>query len=132
MEKVTYTFSDGTTSTVEVTDELYSIYKEMEKADELSDRKQSRRTQSFEHSVDNGWDVEDPNADVEADYAKKEMRKKLYAAIKTLSPAQRNMIKKLFWEGKTQKAVAEEEGVSAFAIHDRLQRILKKLRQFFD
>ena len=55
MKTITYKFADGTTSAVEVSDEFYSLYEDMEKADGLSERKHSRRNQSLEHSVDNGW-----------------------------------------------------------------------------
>ena len=84
METITYKFADGSTSAVEVSDEFYSLYKDMEKADELSERKHSRRNQSLEHSVDNGWDIADPDADVAVIYEIKERNERLYKAIATL------------------------------------------------
>ena len=130
MKTITYTFADGTTSTVEVTDELYQQYEEMEKADALAERRETRRSQSLEKSLENGWDVVDPSADVFADVEKKETYAKLYAAIATLTPAQQLLIKKVFWEGKTQTEIAEQEGVARCSINKRLTRILQKLKKF--
>lgn len=132
MKTITYKFADGTTSTVEVSDEFYSLYQDMEKADELSDRKHSRRTQSLEHSVDNGWDVADPDADVAAIFEKNESDSKLYEAISTLTPEQQTLIKQVFFDRIPQVKIAELQGTTPKAINNRLTRILRKLKKVLE
>lgn len=132
MKTITYKFADGTTSTVEVSDEFYSQYQDMEKADELSNRKHSRRTQSLEHSVDNGWDVADPDADVAAIFEKNESDSKLYEAISTLTPEQQTLIRQVFFDRIPQVKIAELQGTTPKAINNRLTRILRKLKKVLE
>ena len=132
MKTITYKFADGTTSTVEVSDEFYSQYQDMEKADELSNRKHSRRTQSLEHSVDNGWDIADPDADVAAIFEKNESDSKLYEAISTLTPEQQTLIRQVFFDRIPQVKIAELQGTTPKAINNRLTRILRKLKKVLE
>lgn len=129
MNTITYKFADGTTSAVEVSDEFYSLYQDMEKVDELSERKHSRRNQSLERSVDNGWDVADPDADVATIFEINERNSQLNAAISTLTPEQQTLIKQVFFERIPQVEIAERQGVTKKAINNRLTRILRKLKK---
>lgn len=47
-------------------------------------------------------------------------------AIASLEPQQRELVKKVFFDGKKKKDIAEE-GVSPAAISDRLNKIYKKI-----
>lgn len=129
METITYKFADGTTSAVEVSDEFYSLYQDMEKADELSERKHTRRNQSLERSVDNGWDIADPDADVAVLYEIKERNERLYKAISTLTPEQQTLIKQVFFDRIPQVEIAEQQGTTKMALHNKLTRILRKLKK---
>lgn len=129
MKTITYYFACGATSTVEVSDEFYELYRNMEKREFLSNRRYSRRTQSLEHSLDNGWDIEDPILDISEICEDRETANKLHIAISSLSPSQQLLLKKVFWEYKTQKEIAQEENVSLVAIHRRLERILGRLKK---
>ena len=129
MKTITYKFADGTTSAVEVSDEFYSLYEDMEKADGLSERKHSRRNQSLEHSVDNGWDIADPDADVAVIYEIKERNERLYKAIATLTPDQQTLIKQVFFDRIPQVEIAERQGTTKMALHNKLTRILRKLKK---
>ena len=129
METITYKFADGTESAVEVSDEFYSLYQDMEKADELSERKHSRRNQSLERSVDNGWDIADPDADVAVLYEIKERNERLYKAISTLAPEQQTLIKQVFFDRIPQVEIAEQQGTTKMALHNKLTRILRKLKK---
>lgn len=130
METITYKFADGTESAVEVSDEFYSLYQDMEKADELSERKHTRRNQSLERSVDNGWDIADPDADVAVLYEIKERNERLYKAISTLTPEQQTLIKQVFFDRIPQVEIAEQQGTTKMALHNKLTRILRKLKKF--
>lgn len=56
----------------------------------------------------------------------------LQETLATLDESQQQLITQVFFEGRSQVEVAEEEGVSKTAIHNRLQRIFKKLKKEFE
>ena len=49
---------------IEVTEEFAAEYAAMEHRDELIERKETRRHQSLDKSLEHGWDIQDPSADV--------------------------------------------------------------------
>ena len=56
---------------------------------------------------------------------------KLMNAIQKLTPKQRELIKQLFWEGKTQEELAQEKGISQPAISKQIANIKKKIKKYF-
>ena len=52
----------------------------------------------------------------------------LMRAMEALSPSQRELVQKVFFENQKIVDIAREEGVSHAAIHDRLTRIYKKIK----
>ena len=56
----------------------------------------------------------------------------LKEALMDLDESQQELIHQIFFEGRNQVDIAEEEGVSKVAIHNRLQRIFKRLRKEFE
>ena len=59
-----------------------------------------------------------------------ERNERLYAAIRTLSPRQQEVIHKVYFEEKSQRAVSKELGVSEAAISIQLTRAMRKLKKF--
>lgn len=129
MKTYTFTNADGKAQEVAVTDNVYAIIQELDKKDYANERKHRRKRISLEKAVDNGWDVIDPNADIEAIINKKERYKKLYAALNALPKEQQRLIYLVFFKGTSQIEIAKQEGVSKVAIHLRLQVILQKLKE---
>lgn len=70
---------------VEVTPELAEAYAALERQSRLTDRKETRRHQSLDKSLDHGWDVPDPSADTLRILERSETRALLQAALKTLT-----------------------------------------------
>lgn len=61
-----------------------------------------------------------------------EHEEKLYrlrTAIETLKPQQKELIKKVFYEKRTNVSIAAEEGVSETAIRKRLKKVYEELRK---
>ena len=58
-----------------------------------------------------------------------ERNKRLYAAIRALSPRQQEVIHKVYFEEKSQRAVSKELGVSEAAISIQLARAMSKLKK---
>ena len=61
-----------------------------------------------------------------------ERNKRLYAAIRTLSPRQQEIIQKVYFEEKSQRAVSKELGVSEAAISIQLARAMSKLKKLLE
>ena len=61
-----------------------------------------------------------------------ERNERLYAAIRTLSPRQQEVIHKVYFEEKSQRAVSKELGVSEAAISIQLTRAMRKLKKFLE
>ncbi|MHC6181102.1 sigma-70 family RNA polymerase sigma factor [Clostridium sp. JNZ X4-2] len=54
---------------------------------------------------------------------------KLRTTIETLKPKQKELIKKVFYENRTNVSIAAEEGVTEAAIRNRLKKIYDNLRK---
>lgn len=61
-----------------------------------------------------------------------ERNERLYAAIRTLSPRQQEVIHKVYFEEKSQRAVSKELGVSEAAISIQLARAMSKLKKLLE
>ena len=57
---------------------------------------------------------------------------KLHTALMQLTKEERDFICALFFDEKTESEVAKGLGVSQQAVHKRKNRILKKLKNFFE
>ena len=57
--------------------------------------------------------------------------KKVQAAIKTLQPQQQELIRKKFYDNRTNVDIAAEEGVTEAAIRNRLKKIYSNLSKNF-
>ncbi len=129
MKTYTFTDADGKKQSANVQDSIYGELTELDKQERLDDRRETRRCQSLEASMENGFDVIDDTADIDVILDKKERYKALYAALAKLPAKQRELIQKVFFEGISQAEIARREDVSRVAIAIRLQKILTKLRK---
>ncbi len=117
---------------IEVTDEFAAQYAEMERKDKLIERKETRRHQSLDKSLENGWDVADPRSDVQAQVERNEAISRLHNAIAALSPKQRELLRLAYFENMPQTEIAARKGVRKTAINNRLTRILARLKKLLD
>lgn len=128
MKTVTYKFADGTKSEVQVSDELYAVIEEMEKAERSSNRRETRRHVSLESLAEK---CIDPPTEDEYDWGEifqniKDER--LSEAIDKLDKTDKELLYKVYYERMTLKKIAREEKVSPQAISWRLNTILSQLR----
>ena len=65
-----------------------------------------------------------PTALLGADYSV------LHHAIEQLRPQQRELLRRVFWEGVRQAEIARQEGVLESTISERMRRIYQRLRKF--
>ncbi|MBC2723228.1 MAG: sigma-70 family RNA polymerase sigma factor, partial [Desulfosporosinus sp.] len=58
-----------------------------------------------------------------------ETNESLHNALIRLLPQQQELIKKVFIEGRSMASIAREEGVTAKAIQDRVNKIKRRLKK---
>lgn len=122
---------DGTAyEEIEVSDELAVAYAETERSERLNERKETRRHQSLDKSMEHGFDVADPSENTFEKVVINEWNRQLYQAIARLSPEQQELLRKVYFEYIPQTEIAAREGVTKHAINKRLLRILRKLKKF--
>lgn len=122
---------DGTDYTdFEVTENIATAYAELERYERLTERKETRRHQSLDKSLEHGFDIADPNADTYEQAERNERTDKLYKAIALLSPEQQKLLRQVYFEYIPQTEIAKREGVTKKAINNRLARILVRLKKY--
>ena len=94
----------------------------------LIERKETRRHQSLEASMDKGFDIAEEN-DVAEQAIEKYESEELHKALEQLEPQQRWLINQIYFEGKTKVEIASELGVGESAIRNRLKKIYEKLKK---
>ena len=132
MQKIKYEFADGTTSEIEVTDELYALHLELVQQEKRNHWKETRRHISLNYLMEQGIDFEDKAADSLSAYLRREDDERIHNAITKLLPEQQALIKKIFYEGKTITEIAKAENVGKSAIANRLTRIYIKIKKFLN
>ena len=139
MKQIYIKDSQGKKISVEVSDEIAKSYQESLQEEWRSDSYASYYTTSLDKIIEAGHDFEDTNANIEEQYFDKEIDKInksrlkiLYKAIDSLLPEQKNLIIQIYFKGVTQRKIAEKEGVDESAISKRMERIYKRLKNFFE
>ena len=97
-----------------------------------AERKETRRHVSLDKCMEHGWDIADGRADTESIAERRERDALLYAAMTKLLPQQRELIKQVYYEGKTVTELAKEYGVSKAAVSIRLKKIYIKLKKVLE
>lgn len=89
MQTIRYIFSDGATSETEVSDEFAEQYAELEHKDKLIERKETRRHQSLDKSMEHGFDIPDLRVDIQAEVERRELSEHVQNALHILTDKQR-------------------------------------------
>ena len=129
--KITYEFVTGEVSEVEVDERLGGMLLDLKRQQDNNDQKETRR-----HFSLNGMDYEGElfasAEDTEGEVVRREDMARLYSAMEVLSPSQRELVQKVYFEERKITDIAREEGVSKQSVHERVERALKKLKKNFD
>ena len=127
--KITYEFVTGEVSEVEVDERLGGMLLDLDRQQENNDQKETRR-----HFSLNGMDYEGElfasAEDTERTVEHREDMARLLSAMEVLSPAQRELVEKVYFEERKITDIAREEGVSEAAIRNRLKKIYSRLKKF--
>lgn len=129
--KITYEFVTGEVSEVEVDERLGGMLLDLDRQQDNNDQKETRR-----HFSLNGMDYEGElfasAEDTEGEAVRREDMARLYSAMEALSQSQRELVQKVYFEERKITDIAREEGVSKQSVHERVERVLKKLKKNFD
>ena len=123
---------NGTFVEVEVSDEFARQYEQIE-AEEARQiwRDKKRKDSSLERMVEAGFQVADPNSNIEEKLLEKYDIEQLSEEIKALTDDQKWLIEQVFFYGRKQTEIAAELGIDPTAIRNRLQKIYSKIKKSF-
>ena len=137
-----YTLRNGDTKliTVKLEDELADwlvtqpeeVYKDFlifEYKNNCVERKETRRTQSLNASIANGFDIVDEDEDVYLALLRKMKREEVREAIKKLEPQQRWLVNEIYFNNRSQSDIATVLDVKPQAITNRLKKIFEKMKR---
>ncbi len=124
--KIKYEFANEAVE-IEVDEKWGTIVLELDREEYNDNHRETRR-----HCSLDALNLDDAllpsNVDVFEAVADADVKKELYQAIEKISPQQRELIWRVYFQGEHPADIARELGVSKTAIHNRLQRIFCKLK----
>lgn len=129
MAFILYRFADGHNEKIEVSEEFAAQYAEMEHRDALTERKETRRHQSLDESVEHGFDVADPKANVLEEIEWRELSEEIHRALEVLTDKQRTVFELHVSEGLTFRAIGERLGLGTYTVRDYFYNAIKKLKK---
>ena len=126
--KITYEFVTGEISGVEVDERLGGMLLDLDRQQENNDQKETRRHVSLD-GMDYEGELFASAEDTEGEAVRREDMARLYSAMEALSPSQRELVEKVYFEERKITDIAREEGVTKQSVHERVERALKKLKK---
>lgn len=126
--KIRYEFVTGEFSEIEVDDSLGELLVDFDRQEYNNDHKETRRHVSLDGMEYEG-ELFSSVADTADEVERREELARLMRAMEALSPAQRELVLKVYFEGRSLVSIAAEENVCHVAIVRRLNRIYEKLRK---
>ena len=114
---------------IEVTKEFAAEYAAMEHRDKLIERKETRRHQSLDKSLEHGWDIQDPSADVALQAERNEEKARLSSALQKLTDKQRAVLFLYIEEGLSFREIGEKLGIHKDTVKEHYHAAIKNLRK---
>ena len=126
--KIRYEFVNGEVSEIEVDDSLGELLVDFDRQQYNNDHRETRRHVSLD-GMDYEGELFVSAEDTEGELLRREDTARLLEAMEALSSSQRELVLKVYFNGRSLVSIAAEEGVSHVAIVRRLNRIYEKLRK---
>ena len=95
----------------------------------MADYKYHRNVQSLDNYMKQGIEIEDPSQNLFENIYQSIENVKLKEAIKKLEPQQQWIVEQVFFEGRTQSAIAKELGIGRSAMSQRMTVIKVALKK---
>ena len=126
--KIRYEFVNGEVSEIEVDEGLGELLVDFDRQQYNNDHKETRRHVSLD-GMDYEGELFTSVEDTEGELLRREDTARLMEAMEALSPSQRELLLKVYFNGRSLVSIAAEEGVDKSAISHRLERINKKIKK---
>lgn len=130
MPTIKYKFADGTTSEIDVTDDIYTLHLQLEQEEKRNHWRETRRHTSLDYLMELGVDITDDSADPFAACVTHEDDKRVHKALAALTEKQRALLNKVFDLDMSLREIARQTGVSHQALSKQLATIYKKLKKY--
>ena len=104
----------------------------MEHREHLVNRKETRRHQSLDKSMEHGFDVADPNVNVFEQVERRLLSKHIHTALHKLTDKQRTVVSLYFFDGLNFREIGERLHIGTSAVFDHFQAAIKKLKKFLE
>ena len=128
---VKYPSVKGQAEVVEISADWAAVLVDLDRHEYNSNRRETRRHCSLE-DFDMYGDFFIGDDDVECNVIINEATRELYAALDSLSPAQRKLVIDVYFNKVKQKDLAAQRGVRSAAISGQLRTALRHLKKFFE
>ena len=123
---------------IEVSEDVYYAYFHMGRQERTQAEKHQRNEVFSYDALDDGEivgvesiaDMVTPG--LEEQVIVKEMNERLHHAVAALPKCERELIRAIYFEGKTEREYAKQQGCSQNKIYKRRIKILSKLKMFLD
>ena len=125
-----YRFCDGKIAECEVSEEFAAEYAELEHKEKLTERKETRRHQSLDKSMEHGFDVPDPNADTQTEIERLELSEKIQKALHKLTDKQRSVFLHYILDGLSFREIGDRLGIAKNVVREHYYAAIKKLKKF--
>lgn len=129
MSAIRYRLSDGHTEEIEVSEALAAEYAAMERREKQIERKETRRHQSLDKSLESGFDVVDTRVDIQSEAERNEDAIRIHNAIQSLTEKQRLVFLRHAEDELTFREIGEELGVGTQAVWEHYTAAIKKLKK---
>lgn len=126
--RIAYRFADGHIEEVEVTPEVAEALKELDRQEYNNTQKETRRHTSLSVVEYEDERFAARNADVMEKILRRIDAEALRRALPMLTPAQQDLVRRVFFLGERPAAIAVAENVTKQAIQRRLNKIYARLR----
>ncbi|MCB6415000.1 sigma-70 family RNA polymerase sigma factor [Faecalimonas umbilicata] len=127
--KVRYEFVTGEFTEIEVDDSLGELLVDFDRREYNNDHKETRRHVSLDGMEYEG-ELFASVADTADEVERREKLARLCRAMEALSPPQRELVLKVYFENMRVTDIARAEGVSEAAIRNRLKKIYARMKKF--
>lgn len=128
--KIKYTFADGTTTEVEVSEEIGAVVIESRKAEHAQDERQRYHCPYSYDAIDYEGEEYASDETPESEYVRSEINEQLYAGLKSLTETQRRRLLMLA-DGMSLREIAKAENVGFTKVAKSIEAAREKMKKFF-
>jgi len=129
--KITYKFADGIVNQVDVDTQWIETMEELNRKSHTNRRKYTMRHANVDLDNEDNHDLHNADTLEREIFREKTLAQKISEAVEKLPPKQKDLVRRVFFEGMTESQIASMEGVSQSAISQRLATAKKKLKKLF-